>query len=73
MNSVQGRPRGHLLHRKQQRWKLRPSHCTSSAWYTVLPQAPHLLPPPQTGILKEEGLLGFALLGEGLTSPQRVI
>lgn len=48
---------GDSLHRKQQRWKLRPSHCTSSAWYTVLPQAPHLLPPPQTGILQEDRIV----------------
>ena len=48
---------GDSLHRKQQRWKLRPSHCTSSAWYTVLPHAPHLLPPPQTGILQEDTIV----------------
>jgi hypothetical protein len=40
----------HSLHRKQHLWKLFPSHCTSSAWYTVPWQAPHLLPPPQFGM-----------------------
>lgn len=50
----------YLLHRKQQRWKLLPSHCTSSAWYTVLPQAPHLFPPPQTGILQNKGFISMS-------------
>ncbi len=39
-----------LLHRKQDLWKLCPSHWTSSAKYTVFLQQPHLFPPP-SGIL----------------------
>lgn len=41
----------HLLHRKQHLWKNFPSHCTSSAKYTVFRQQPHLFPPPK-GILR---------------------
>lgn len=44
-----------LLQWKQVLWKLLPLHWISSAWYTVLSQAPHLAPPPQFGILKREG------------------
>ena len=37
---------GHSLHRKQDLWKLPPSHWTSSAKYTVFRHTPHVLPPP---------------------------
>ena len=43
---------GHSLHRKQDLWKLPPSHWTSSAKYTVFRHTPHVLPPPQFGILE---------------------
>lgn len=42
-----------LLQTKQHLWKLFPSHCTSSAWYTVPLHAVHVLPPPQFGIWKK--------------------
>lgn len=47
------RPWWYSLHRKQDLWKLLPSHCTSSAKYTVFWHTPHLLPPPQLGILEK--------------------
>lgn len=48
-------PRGALYsrHKKQDLWKLLPSHCTSSAKYTVFWHTPHFFPPPQFGILWE--------------------
>ena len=51
MKWAQTNARFYSLHRKQHLWKLLPSHCTSSAWYTVPWQAPHLFPPPQLGIV----------------------
>lgn len=47
------RPWWYSLHRKQDLWKLLPSHWTSSAKYTVFWHTPHLLPPPQFGILEK--------------------
>lgn len=47
------RPWWYSLHRKQDLWKLLPSHWTSSAKYTVFWHTPHFLPPPQFGILEK--------------------
>lgn len=51
------------LHKKQDLWKLLPSHCTSSAKYTAFWHTPHFFPPPQFGILwGEKGQKMFALI-----------
>jgi len=50
-----GRGKGwNSLHKKQDLWKLLPSHCTSSAKYTAFWHTPHFFPPPQFGILQEK-------------------
>lgn len=60
------------LHRKQDLWKLLPSHWTSSAKYTVFWHTPHLLPPPQFGILKLDTETGIHLRGHvGAGGPAR--
>ena len=54
---------GHSLHRKQDLWKLLPSHWTSSAKYTVFWHTPHFLPPPQFGILEVDTEKGMNFPG----------
>lgn len=51
------------LHRKQDLWKLLPSHWTSSAKYTVFWHTPHFLPPPQFGILNLRTEMGINFSG----------
>lgn len=69
----EGRGKGwYSLHKKQDLWKLLPSHCTSSAKYTAFWQTPHFFPPPQFGILQkkhrqkqhQDGRSGRALAGQ---------
>lgn len=58
-----GRAGRYSLHKKQDLWKLLPSHCTSSAKYTAFWHTPHFFPPPQFGILwGEKGQKTFALI-----------
>lgn len=47
-------PGWYSLQRKQDLWKLLPSHCTSSAKYTAFWHTPHFFPPPQFGILRRK-------------------
>ena len=54
---------GHSQHRKQDLWKLLPSHWTSSAKYTVFWHTPHFLPPPQFGILQVDTEKGMNFPG----------
>lgn len=57
------------MHRKQDLWKLLPSHWTSSAKYTVFWHTPHRLPPPQFGILEKNTKIRMRY-GEGNRLPR---